>query len=345
MAEYKVACPQCGQHVSGDESFLGITVQCPICMTQFQFPADLAPSNPTPAPPEAPPPAPPGNAPAMGAGDPGQYFNVPTAPSGRAPSPDVVRMSLLAKIAEALGVFAALVSFCTFGLLGPLAILFGLLALLFISKSKGALIGKVKAVTGIGLGVISIVLGVVFYQKQEASRTPINLAFSQAESTISSASGSGRIGFGNSNEAREIATAFATRMKQVREVAIEGNDSAISISNNQFLTFCQLNEDSAAFLVRVPGLRNYTEEAKKFIAEASWSVAQDLLVESSLPDGSQLGVGTRGILSYDLILIGNHLKSFHDEDSEETGIKIEEGEEADLSWFFPDIQIGTGSGE
>jgi len=35
----KVHCPQCGQKVSGDASFYGTTVSCPVCDTEIQFPS------------------------------------------------------------------------------------------------------------------------------------------------------------------------------------------------------------------------------------------------------------------------------------------------------------------
>lgn len=38
MATIKVACPKCGQKVSGDESFYGTIVECPICSADILFP-------------------------------------------------------------------------------------------------------------------------------------------------------------------------------------------------------------------------------------------------------------------------------------------------------------------
>ena len=38
MATIKVACPKCGQKVSGDETFQGTVVECPICSASIQFP-------------------------------------------------------------------------------------------------------------------------------------------------------------------------------------------------------------------------------------------------------------------------------------------------------------------
>ncbi len=38
MATIKVACPKCGQKVSGDETFSGSKVECPICSADIHFP-------------------------------------------------------------------------------------------------------------------------------------------------------------------------------------------------------------------------------------------------------------------------------------------------------------------
>lgn len=56
MATIKVACPKCGQKVSGDESFFGTTVECPVCSADIRFPGEKrgsAPGSPiVPVPPD-----------------------------------------------------------------------------------------------------------------------------------------------------------------------------------------------------------------------------------------------------------------------------------------------------
>ncbi len=46
MANIKVACPKCGQKVSGDESFFGTTVECPVCSATIQFPDSAVEQHP-----------------------------------------------------------------------------------------------------------------------------------------------------------------------------------------------------------------------------------------------------------------------------------------------------------
>jgi hypothetical protein len=44
MAEFKFSCPQCGQHISGNEQWSGHQIQCPACATTLTVPG--APSPP-----------------------------------------------------------------------------------------------------------------------------------------------------------------------------------------------------------------------------------------------------------------------------------------------------------
>jgi hypothetical protein len=43
MAEIKFSCPQCGQHISGNEQWSGHQIQCPTCATTLTVPGDLPP--------------------------------------------------------------------------------------------------------------------------------------------------------------------------------------------------------------------------------------------------------------------------------------------------------------
>lgn len=59
MATIKVACPKCGQKVSGDDTFFGTVVQCPVCSADIRFPGEIKSTPPaehkTPVPPRSEP--------------------------------------------------------------------------------------------------------------------------------------------------------------------------------------------------------------------------------------------------------------------------------------------------
>ena len=43
MPEIKFSCPQCGQHISGNENWSGYRIQCPTCATTLTVPGALPP--------------------------------------------------------------------------------------------------------------------------------------------------------------------------------------------------------------------------------------------------------------------------------------------------------------
>ena len=49
MAVIKIACTKCGQRVSGDESFYGTTVECPVCSSIIAFPEPILSDKPSTA--------------------------------------------------------------------------------------------------------------------------------------------------------------------------------------------------------------------------------------------------------------------------------------------------------
>ena len=81
MAEIKFSCPQCRQHISGDEQWSGRQIQCPTCATALTVPQVLLP--PVAAPPVLKSPAPqppPSHGPKLSAG-------VTQVPRSTAPGP------------------------------------------------------------------------------------------------------------------------------------------------------------------------------------------------------------------------------------------------------------------
>ncbi|WP_050028121.1 hypothetical protein [Verrucomicrobium sp. BvORR034] len=112
------------------------------------------------------------------------------------------------------------------------------------------------------------------------------------------------VAHGNSPEAEKLAAEFSSKLKSLRDVGIEPSKKrSVSLSGGEFITFCHLAEDTCAFLVHVPELRKYTDEAKEFMGEAAWGVAQHCV--ATLPDKPEkVAVGVRGIALYDRVLTG-----------------------------------------
>jgi len=90
-----------------------------------------------------------------------------------------------------------------------------------------------------------------------APKTP----FDQANSLITSSTGG--VAHGNTAVAEKLAEQFSTTVKKFRDLGIEnGKAGEISLTDDSFLTYCQLSEEGCAFLVHVPKFRKYNDEAR-----------------------------------------------------------------------------------
>ena len=124
--------------------------------------------------------------------------------------------------------------------------------------------------------------------------------------------------FGNSPAAILLAQQFSETLKAAREelftrgLGIELFDS----TKGEFLTCCELHDGECAFIVHVPGLRqfekNFTEkvDARKLLAQAAWLSAQKVLKANHAGKAHmELAVGLRGISQYSPIMLGYYLEN------------------------------------
>jgi len=190
MATIKVACPRCGQKVSGDESFFGTTVECPICSSSILFPGEKRegvpqgelhaepakeglPPKAEPAPEPSPEPIP--EAESASARPkasteplPGSDFEVPPKSPRHNPDPDwdeedeggdEIYDEPPSPMFGAISIVSAVIALVTCGIAGPLfaplAIIFGHTAL---AKAKRS---PVHPAPGQTLGAIGLMIGYV----------------------------------------------------------------------------------------------------------------------------------------------------------------------------------------
>jgi hypothetical protein len=95
-------------------------------------------------------------------------------------------------------------------------------------------------------------------------------------------------------------------MKKMREVLFEGGKkTGVSLSDHQFLTYCELRDSQCAFIVHVPELRRFSSGAKESLGTLAWLTAQNALQENGVTNSEmRLAVGLRGIALYDRVLLG-----------------------------------------
>ncbi len=142
-------------------------------------------------------------------------------------------------------------------------------------------------------------------------------AFRAANRQITSHSNDGKSAWGNSDEARQLAAAFSTNIRVLREAYFtkRKNKPAVSLTDGEFLTYCHLDETACVFLVHVPDLRKFTSEAKASLADLAWVTAQEVVRSNVKNPPPRLAIGTRGVMLYGNVLIGR-FQPVDDEDDD-----------------------------
>lgn len=141
-------------------------------------------------------------------------------------------------------------------------------------------------------------------------------AFDQANHLISA--DKGKEAYGNTPEAEKLAEAFSSMVKLGRQMGVQKTKkSAISLSHGKFLTYCRINADSCAFMVHVPDLRKFSDDAKEYIADIAWAVASESAAQLK-PQPKRLAVGIRGAILYYTVIEGHIVV---DEKDSEEGIE------------------------
>lgn len=144
--------------------------------------------------------------------------------------------------------------------------------------------------------------GVVAMTSSPSEYGGMSSALSAAESNIMTDRNG--VAYGNCSEAIELAREFGSELKAIREMTIsESKSSGLSLSGGEFLTHCELSDAGVAFLVHVPKLRKFTDDAKDVLAMGAEYAAGNLARRLS-PKPERVAVGIRGSLLYDRIIVG-----------------------------------------
>jgi hypothetical protein len=152
----------------------------------------------------------------------------------------------------------------------------------------------------LGFRVVQLALHV---RDNPVAKAPGEAEFREANRTI--IANRGTVAFGNSAAAIALAERYANDLKLLREsLFTEGKKDALSLAKGEFLTFCQRTETACVFLVHVPELRRFTEEAKASLVELAWLNAQAVLKNSSQPPPATVAIGVKGAVLYEAIWVG-----------------------------------------
>lgn len=94
-------------------------------------------------------------------------------------------------------------------------------------------------------------------------------------------------------------------MKNLRgEFFSKGKKRDFSLTDGEFLTYCNLVEGKCVFLVHVPQLRKFNPSAQESLCDLAWFSANSILQDAAYPQSTELAVGVKGMISYAGIYIG-----------------------------------------
>lgn len=176
--------------------------------------------------------------------------------------------------------------------------------LYFIPPIAWAVIGSIGAVvfTFVGFVAESDNRRQAEAERQTPGLAEAHRAFDAADDSVGSYKGSEA--FGNTPVSRNAASGFAKSLKKLRDIGFEETKSSkLSTSKGHFLTHCQLSGDTCFFLVHVPDLRKFADDAKDSIADLAWMVA-GMEAGKLDPKPAKLAVAIRGFALYDRLLTG-----------------------------------------
>lgn len=153
---------------------------------------------------------------------------------------------------------------------------------------------------------------------ENSSSPRVQSAFDEANRQIGV--NHGAVAFGNSSRAIAVAGDVSRSMKTLRELGFEGGKkNGFSVSNHEFLTYCDLREGQCIVLIHVPELRRFTAEAKDSLAAMAWGQTQTALRQRKAgTPGMKLVVGLRGIALYDRAIMGDYVS---DPEAKDSGLK------------------------
>ena len=128
-------------------------------------------------------------------------------------------------------------------------------------------------------------------------------AFKTADSAINGASQG--TAFGNTPEAIKLAQEFGTRLGEFRAAAIQGGRSTFSATRGQMVTYCLFAPPRCLFIVHVPELRNFADDAKEAISIGARETALSV-TQKHAESLRTVAVGLRGALFYERMVSGKH---------------------------------------
>lgn len=150
----------------------------------------------------------------------------------------------------------------------------------------------------------------------------------------------GPVASGNSEDAQAIAAVMSRRMMMFRTIGYtQSEQKGVLDEKDRFRTYCDLRENQCVFLVHVPELRRFTQDAQAALGRDAWAAACSILQEKEIwKPGMKLAVGMRGLITYERVMLGSYLDKDNSPDKGMTDVKEGVGCEKVLAeWLAPPL--------
>ncbi len=121
---------------------------------------------------------------------------------------------------------------------------------------------------------------------EDAFRAASSLIISKSEGTA----------HGDTDEAKEMAQKYSEVLKVMQEKSFTGGkeNRRFSLTGEDFLTYCRINDSSVVFLVHVPQLKRYKGEVRDSLLEIAWLIADQITEGHPQADDLEIAVGLKG---------------------------------------------------
>ena len=236
-----------------------------------------------------------------------EYINMPAPASGGSVPPQQYQASPKTSGLGIASLVLGILGFCflPFALAG---LIMGIVSMNQIKKSQGRITGKGLALAGVILSSISMVVSAIalitVFSKGGLEGADTSGKIINPEATVQSAESNiithhKSNDYSNSEAGLELSKAFTTMFK---DLSLESTDDLKE--RHEFVTHCQLHDDSVVFLTHVPKLRKFDDESKERFCEMAWLTAQLVKRNSGIPAGIDLAVGVKGNVLYQNIYLG-----------------------------------------
>jgi hypothetical protein len=204
---------------------------------------------------------------------------------------------------------AAVIGLFTLGIGAVVGFGLGIAALFKASRNPQEYGGRGIAAAGVAVSVLGFVpllfglLMLIGSTQEPRPRAAGEEAFRTANQKIFAYHD--QVAFGNTPDAQAMAQRFSTLLKSMVAIGFTGGGKGgPSLSEGNFLTYCEVRDDRICFLVHVPELRRYKGDVRDALVKIAWMTAQQVTEGRRKGHDVKLAVGLRGALSYGAVAAG-----------------------------------------